>query len=122
MGKRDIKHAFRLCPIHPEDWPLMVYWWKGRYYVDIVLPFGLRSSPFIFNTFADAIEWIAKEKGGIRYMLHYLDDYFFTGPSAAICAQAMNQFDRICNSLDIPLAEDKKEGPLQVIIFFRHCN
>jgi len=117
MGKRDIRHAFRLCPIHPEDWALVVYWWKGKYYVDIVLPFGLRSSPYIFNTFADSLGWICKVKGGIKDMLHYLDDYFFTGSSVDICTQAMNQFDRICNSLNIPLAEDKKEGPCQTITF-----
>ena len=117
MGKRDIRHAFRLCPIHPEDWPLMVYWWKGKYYVDIVLPFGLRSSPFIFNTFADSLEWIARNKKGIENMLHYLDDYFFTGATFAICQQEMTQFDRMCNELDIPLAEDKKEGPSETITF-----
>jgi len=61
MGKIDIRHAFRICPVHPDDWPLLVYWWDGRYYVDIVLPFGGRSSPFIFNTLADALLWIAQK-------------------------------------------------------------
>ena len=74
MGKRDIRHAFRLCPVQPDDWPLLVYWWRGNFYVGIVLPFGMRSSPFIFNTFADSIEWIARTKAGLRNMLHYLDD------------------------------------------------
>jgi len=26
MGKFDIRHAFRICPVHPDDWPLLVYW------------------------------------------------------------------------------------------------
>ena len=32
--------------------------WAGQFYVDTVLPFGLRSAPFIFNKFATALEWI----------------------------------------------------------------
>ena len=117
MGKRDIRHAFRLCPVHPEDWPLLVYWWRGKYYVDIVLPFGMRSSPFIFNTFADSLEWIARKRAGLDNMLHYLDDYFFTGETEKKCDQSLTQFDRLCESLKIPLAEDKKEGPAEVITF-----
>ena len=32
-------------------------------YVDTVLPFGIRSSPKIFNCIADALQWIAKRRG-----------------------------------------------------------
>ena len=58
MAKIDIKHAFRLCPVHPDDWPLLGFKWLGNYFFDVCLPFGSRSSPFIFNTFADALAWI----------------------------------------------------------------
>lgn len=116
MGKRDIRHAFRLCPVHPNDWPLLVYWWRGKYYVDIVLPFGMRSSPFIFNTFADTLEWIARNEARVRRMLHYLDDYFLRGRQSRNM-QSMNRFDRLCEALHVPLAEEKKEGPAEVITF-----
>ena len=55
LAKTDIKHAFRLCPVRPEQWPLLCYRWMGSFYTDTVLPFGSRSSPFIFNTFAIGI-------------------------------------------------------------------
>ena len=55
MAKMDIKNAFRLLPIRPSQWPPS---WKGLYFVEIRLPFGLRSSPGIFNRFADAVCWI----------------------------------------------------------------
>lgn len=48
MSKIDIKHAFRICPVHLDDWPLLVYWWNGKFYVDVVLLFGGRSSPLIY--------------------------------------------------------------------------
>ena len=74
IGKMDIRHAFRLCQVHPDDWPLLVYWWDGRHYVDIVLPFGGRSSPFISNSLADALMWSAKTSYKVTGALHYLDD------------------------------------------------
>jgi len=59
---RAVKHAFRLCPVHPSDWPLLGYKWLGKYLFDIRLPFRSRSSPFIFNIFADALTWILVRK------------------------------------------------------------
>ena len=56
MAKLDVKHAFQLCPVRPSEWPLLCYHWKGAFYFDSRLPFGLRSSPFIFNIFADALQ------------------------------------------------------------------
>ena len=54
MAEIDIKHAFRLCPVRPQDYQLLGMCWNGKYYIDTRLPFGSRSSPFIFNSFADA--------------------------------------------------------------------
>ena len=58
MAKLDIKHAFRLCPVRPDQWGLLGYSWDDQFFVDTRLPFGSRSSPFIFNTFADLLLWI----------------------------------------------------------------
>ena len=117
MGKIDIRHAFRLCPVHPDDWPLLVYCWDGRYYVDIVLPFGGRSSPFIFNSLADAFMWIATTSYKVTGALHYLDDYFFAAPSIGICKSVMTGFQNMCSDLNVPLAREKTEGPTQCITF-----
>lgn len=38
MGKLDIKHAFRLIPVSPYDWPLLDHFANGKYFSDIVLP------------------------------------------------------------------------------------
>ena len=58
MGKIDIKHAFRICPVAPEQRPLLCFEWLGNFFTDTRIPFGSRSSPFIFNTFAVALAWI----------------------------------------------------------------
>ena len=60
LAKSDIKHAFRLCPVSRIDWHLLgTHWeWEGSYFIELRLPFGLCSSVLIFNSFADALEWI----------------------------------------------------------------
>ena len=58
MAKLDIRHAFRLCPVHPADRELLGIHWQDHYYVDLRLPFGLRSSPYLFNRITDAFQWI----------------------------------------------------------------
>jgi hypothetical protein len=78
LAKLDIKSAFRLCPVHPADQHLLGMHWNGQYYFDRVLPFGLRSAPFIFNSLAEAVEWISKE-GGVQVVHHYLDDFLILG-------------------------------------------
>ena len=49
MAKLDIKHTFRLCPVRLEDRELLGIHWQGKFYIDLRLPFGLRSSPCLFN-------------------------------------------------------------------------
>jgi len=56
LAKVDIKSAYRLVPVHPDDRPLLGVMWKGAYYIDAMLPFGLRSAPKIFTAVADALE------------------------------------------------------------------
>ena len=49
LAKADIKAAYRIIPVHPEDRPLLAMQWEGAVYIDGALPFGLRSAPKIFN-------------------------------------------------------------------------
>lgn len=49
MAKMDIKQAYRIVPVHPEDRRLLGMQWQDKVYVDKVLPFGLRSAPLIFS-------------------------------------------------------------------------
>ena len=56
LAKIDIKSAYRIIPIHPEDRHLLGMKWEGSLYLDACLPFGLRSAPKIFTAVADAAE------------------------------------------------------------------
>ena len=63
IAKSDIAHAYRQVPVHPHDRLLLGMVWRGRYFVDCTLPFGLRSAPLIFSAVAEALEWVARSKG-----------------------------------------------------------
>lgn len=76
MAKGDLKSAFRLIPIHPDDWNLLGIYWQSKFYVDLYLPFRLRSAPYIFNQLSDALEWILKHNYGVKNVIYILDDFF----------------------------------------------
>ena len=112
-----IKNTYRLIPVHPQDRVLQAMRWKGRIYVDPMLPFGLRSAPKIFNTVADALNWHLK-RSGIPYILHYLDDFIIVAPpDSPLCQCYMDILMRECFILKVPIAAHKTDGPTAVIIF-----
>ena len=121
LAKAGLKHAFRICPVNKADWPLLGIHWRGQYYVDTVLPFGLRSSPYLFNQLADTLNYIAELNYGLKDLLHYLDDFLLVQP-AFHPSHAQVQFEtllRVFKRLGIPLAEgpDKICPPSTVLTF-----
>ena len=117
MAKIDIQSAFRLCPVRPVDWPLLGYRWGDNYYFDTQLPFGCRSSPFIFNSFADAVLWILSTVVGVAFIVHYLDDYFLCNDTWAACKLDMSKVLETFSALGIPVAKDKLVGPANIITY-----
>ena len=114
MAKTDLKSAFRLIPVHPDDWNLLGIYWQSRYFVDMYLPFGLRSSPFLFNQLSDSIEWILKHNYGLHHVIHILDDFFIAEPSKVLCLESFSTLLRVFMSLNAPLVASKTIGPSQV--------
>ena len=117
MSKLDIKNAFRLIPIRPSQWPLMGTTWLKYYFVDTQLPFGLRSSPGIFNRFADAVCWIIQELFGLPHTLHYSDNFFLVATNYETALNNFNIAEYAFKHLGILLAEDKKTGPSTKITY-----
>ena len=108
MSKVDLKNAFRLCPVHPDDWHLLGIHWRGHYYVDKCLPFGLRSAPYLFNMVANAVQWILSHHFQVANFFHYLDDLFFAGPADMLM---------LCHTLNIPLKQEKIVNPTTCMTF-----
>ena len=45
LAKLALESAYCIVPVHPDDRLLLGMEWKGCWYVDTVLPFGLCSAP-----------------------------------------------------------------------------
>ena len=117
MAKIDIKSAYRVVPVHPQDRCLLGMQWDGKVFVDTALPFGLRSAPKIFNALADALEWIIREQG-VEHVWHYLDDFITCGLAGSDeCLLNLSVLTDVCKHLGVPLAEKKMEGPTMSIVF-----
>ncbi|CAC5380061.1 unnamed protein product [Mytilus coruscus] len=71
--KRDLRRAYRQIPVDPKDYNLIGFSWKGHYFVDRVLPMGLKSSAFICQTVTNAVTFIAKNHD--ISLINYLDDF-----------------------------------------------
>ena len=118
MGKVDIKSAYRIIPVHPSDRHLLGMFWQNCFYIDLTLPFGLRSAPAIFNTVADLFHWCLMNNWNVLDLLHYLDDYFTLGPPATdICASRLRAIHQAATEIGIPLSPDKCVGPTTCLIF-----
>ena len=117
LAKIDIQHAYRNIPVHVEDRVLLVMQWREKFYMDTVLPFGLRSAPKIFSAVADALEWILQQ-AGVTSIMHYLDDYLTMGrKQTKECESNLALIQQICASLGVPLKVEKMEGPTEILIF-----
>ena len=117
LAKMDVKSAYRIVPVHPQDRLLLGMKWKGMVYVDTRLPFGLRSAPKIFTAIADAVEWCFQDRG-VQHVYHYLDDYITIGrPDTKECADNMAIMVETCGKLGVPLAPEKCEGPATCITY-----
>lgn len=112
MAKFDVLSAFRNVAVHPSDRALLGMKWRDSYHVDLTLPFGLRSAPFIFDCVASSVEWILTNNYNVSNLLHYLDDFILAGPpDSRVCGMDLATAIRVCSSLGLPIHPEKCEGP-----------
>ena len=117
MAKTDLRSAFRLIPIHPDDWNLLGIYWQSQFYVDMYLPFGLRSAPFLFNQLSDGLEWILKNNYSIQRVIHILDDFFIAERNKLDCLTSFSTLLKVFMSLMAPVVASKTIGPSREIEF-----
>ena len=112
MAKFDVEAAYRNIAVHPDDRYLLGMKWRGQFFVDLALLFGLRSAPYIFNSVADLVEWIIRNRYGVADLMHYLDDFITAGPAdSLLCSQNLQTSLAVCRSLGLPLHPNKCIGP-----------
>ena len=118
MEKCDIKSAFRLLPIHPEDFELLGFKFQNLYFVDRCLPMGASSSCYLFECFSSFLEFQLKKISGSLGIVHYLDDFLLCAPAGTRqCVDLLCQFQAMCDELGVPLAPEKTVGPVQSLTY-----
>ena len=117
LVKMDLRDAYRMIPVHPDDQHLLAVQWQGMTFVDKALPFGLRSAPKVFSAVADAMAWVLFNRG-VRFLLHYLDDFLLVGaPGSSEASRARATAEATFEDLGVPVASHKTEGPATRLTF-----
>jgi len=118
IAKIDIKSAYRLIPVVPQEQRYLGMFWRNHVYVDGMLPFGLRSAPKIFTAVADVLEWRIS-RAGVQYIYHYLDDsVVLECPDAEECAKSLSTLKTVCGDLGVLLAPEKQASPSTRLVSF----
>ena len=112
LVKADIKEAYQMIPIHPQDQQLLGVQWRGEVFIDGMLPFGLRSAPKIFSAVADALQWILPFKR-VTHSIHYLDDYIMVSDSIDKALTQREILTSTFEPLGVPLEYSKLEDLLE---------
>lgn len=119
MSKADIKDAFRLIPLHPDDYHLLGFHWNDHFYYDMALPMGASSSCQLFESFSTALQWILNERLNIAGISHLLDDFFFVGEADSnACSVALNTFLCLAEELGVPIKSEKTQSPSTCITIY----
>ena len=95
--KRDIANAFRNIPVAPREQWLLGLQWKGKFYKEACLPFGLATAPFIFNLFAEAFHWILTSwLPYLHRLAHYLDNFITVWSAREVAIRLRSSTTTFC--------------------------
>lgn len=119
MAKLDLESAFKHVLVKKEQWEVLGFTLKDicengleklRYYMCTCLPFGLRSSPKLFDIYAQGLEYIML-KNGVTYVCHYADDSFTVSHDYATCKRNLNIMLETCSTLGLSVQYSKLIKP-----------
>lgn len=119
LSKLDLMEAFRHVPIRPADWHHLGFSWRQQFYYCTVLTFGLRSAPYIFNLFAEALHWII-QRHIPSHLRHYLDDFlliFSPSSSRDLCFAATDWVMALGRTLGLRFQDSKTIWPCTSLEF-----
>lgn len=109
MSSTDVSRAYKNFKSDPLDWPLLGFEWDEKYYCDITMPFGARSSSCHMQRVADAIVRILANKGVVARM--YLDDIITLSPDYESAVNDFHIVQDLLRELGLPEATDKIQPP-----------
>lgn len=118
MMKTDLASGFLQLPINEKEQAYLgfLHPLNSRFCVIQRLPFGLRSAPFLFQTFTQLLEVATKEILQITTKV-YMDDWFLTDPDEYQLRNNFEDFASLLEGLGISLQHTKTEGPATQLVY-----
>ena len=117
LFKSDLSRAYRQISVDPGDIHLLGFYWKDNFYIDSVLPFGLRSAAHICQRVTDAIAHIYRSECGGRFRIcNYLDDFAGVA-SPGESSEAFSQLRSLFQELGVAEAVQKACEPSTSMVF-----
>ena len=111
--KGDFESAFRHIPVSPLDAPLLGFHWESRFCEELVLPFGLRTAPHIFNLFTEVFHWILEDQFSratlTAKVIHYLDDFLIVIPATENTDPYSRIFSHVYDNVGLAIKTAKNE-------------
>lgn len=117
LTKFDIQDAFRIVPVHKDDWRFLGMTVDGAYFVDTRLPMGCGTSCAIFQSLTAALCWILEKFCPGLKVFGYLDDFLLVSTSEMAATEHKGAFRSLCAELGVPIAEEKTVGPSKCLVF-----
>jgi hypothetical protein len=117
LTKLDVAAAYKQVPVRRRDRALLGSKWNGKYYFELVLPFGLKSSGVRWELFAAALHYFFQHHLGIELVIHYVDDFLFVTADYELARSQLAAALRLCEELGVPIAVEKAEGPVTCLTF-----
>ena len=108
----DIKHAFKLLPLSPDQWHFTGFRFRGAYFIQTQTPFGAAASCLHFEKVARFLTWIIRHKFPWALLCSYLDDFWLTQKRLHDLEELAFHFTQIIeDEMGFPISHNKTLGP-----------
>ena len=111
LVKCDVKSAFRLLPIHQQDFESVGFTFEGQYYLDKAMPMGCIVSCSTCVQFSTFLEWMVKKEANCGASMHYLGEFLFVGKQGGQeCSKLLKAFHKVCEVIGITIEHEKQRA------------
>ena len=114
LFKADLSRAYRQIGVCPGDLGFLGFSWRGRIFIDRVLPFGLRSAALCCQRVTDAIAFLIRQDG--YFVINYIDD-FGGVDTPGRAGEAFACLRQVLLDLGVDEAVDKAVEPSTTLVF-----
>ncbi len=115
MWSKDLQRGYRQMRSCPLDYPLLGMHWRGKFFFDVAVPFGIRNGALCMQAITSSVTDILHSKGHAG--LAYIDDLAGAHATKIGAEQAFSECERILKELGLVEAEEKQSKPSTTMVW-----